>query len=324
MTTIDKCPIWNCSHADNIPEYYSPTVSITQNKEGYEVNSQYTDGKYRISYQTCKKLKENPKFSRNSFKAKLTTWLIQQRKRGKESPQITNNVLEEVQQRSRLPIDERVNNVLQYIQEENEKNKKSECYQIILRAYSECATYDDWCMMLGELQKYVEVKGDEYLSEFFEITLNDRGLERLDSIETSTNNKQAFVAMWFDKSMDDIYDKSIQPAIEEMGYKPMRIDRKGHNNKIDDEIIAEIRRSKFLIADFSHGEDGIRGGVYYEAGFAYGLNIPVIFTCRKEDAGSLHFDIRQFNHIIWEHAKDLKEKLKHRIGATIGDGPHSQ
>ena len=55
-------------------------------------------------------------------------------------------------------------------------------------------------------------------------------------------------------------------------------------NSIDDEIIAEIRRSWFVVADFTCGtvphegkEVAIpRGGVYYEAGFAQGLNVPLI------------------------------------------------
>ena len=106
-----------------------------------------------------------------------------------------------------------------------------------------------------------------------------------------------------------------------MGYRAMRIDKKEHNNKIDDEIIAEIKRSKFLVADFSHGKNGIRRGVYYEAGFAHGLGIPVIFTCCKNDESKLHFDTRQFNHIIWKNAEDLKKQLKDRIGATLGDSP---
>ena len=57
--------------------------------------------------------------------------------------------------------------------------------------------------------------------------------------------------MWFDLSMDEAYQNGIQPAIEDAGYEAVRIDRKDHNNKIDDEIIAEIRRSRFLVADFT-------------------------------------------------------------------------
>ena len=73
--------------------------------------------------------------------------------------------------------------------------------------------------------------------------------------------------MWFDKTMDNFFFNGIQPAIEHDGTKCIRIDFKEHNNKICDEIIAEIRRSRYLVADFT----GNRGGVYYEAGFAYGL-----------------------------------------------------
>ena len=89
--------------------------------------------------------------------------------------------------------------------------------------------------------------------------------------QENVNTSQGFVAMWFDDSMTEAYEKGIQPAIEDAGYKAMRIDQKEHANKIDDEIIAEIRRSRFIVADFSHGGDGARGGVYYEAGFAHGL-----------------------------------------------------
>ena len=102
----------------------------------------------------------------------------------------------------------------------------------------------------------------------------------------------------------------------------MRIDRKPDVNKIDDEIIAEIRRSRFLVADFTHGEDGARGGVYYEAGFAYGLDLPVIYSCRKDKEKKLHFDTRQYYHILWGTPEELRDSLAQRIEAFIGAGPN--
>ena len=38
---------------------------------------------------------------------------------------------------------------------------------------------------------------------------------------------------------------------------------------------------------------------------------------------ALHFDTRQYNHIVWEEDKlsDFRKALKHRIEATIGRGP---
>ena len=127
--------------------------------------------------------------------------------------------------------------------------------------------------------------------------------------------------MWFHESMEEAFEKGIQPAILDTGYKPLRIDQKEHVNKIDDEIIAELRRSRFIVADFTHGKSGARGGVYYEAGFAHGLNLPVIFTCRKDAVDTLHFDTNHYSHIVWTDPEDLREKLKNRILAVIGEGP---
>ena len=78
--------------------------------------------------------------------------------------------------------------------------------------------------------------------------------------------------MWFDPTMREIYDQAIQPAITDAGYESLRIDRHEHVNRIDDEIIGQIKRSRFMVADFT----GQRHGVYFEAGLMLGLDRPVI------------------------------------------------
>jgi hypothetical protein len=135
---------------------------------------------------------------------------------------------------------------------------------------------------------------------------------------------QGFVAMWFDKALDAAFVDGFAPAIRDCGFDPLRIDRKEHANKIDDEIVAEIRRSRFVVADFTSEPDRPRGGVYFEAGFALGLNIPVIWTCRADLLGQVHFDTRQFNHIDWKEPADLRERLRNRIAAVVGYGPASR
>ena len=68
--------------------------------------------------------------------------------------------------------------------------------------------------------------------------------------------------------------------------------------------------------------NGARGGVYYEAGFAHGLGLEVIFSCRKGMVkDKLHFDTRQYYHIVWETPDDLRIGLLNRIRSRIGDGP---
>ena len=135
-------------------------------------------------------------------------------------------------------------------------------------------------------------------------------------------SRQGFVAMWFDPSMDSMYESGIKPAIEAAGYEARRIDRKEFVGGVVDEIMAEIRKSRFVVADFTTSpEAGVRGGVYFEAGFAYGLDIPVFLTCHKDCTKAVHFDIDHLNRLEWETPEDLRKRLPNRIEAVLGRGP---
>ena len=122
--------------------------------------------------------------------------------------------------------------------------------------------------------------------------------------------------------------KAIQPAVEDSGYQFLKINEKEHVNRIDDEIFADIRRSRFVVADFTHDvKEGARGGVYFEAGFAQGLGLPVIWTCHesmlsKEAKIKPHFDIRQYNFLGWSEndLDDFRKRLQKRIEAILGRG----
>ena len=138
-------------------------------------------------------------------------------------------------------------------------------------------------------------------------------IAELERGEKQKESRQVFVAMSFNSSLDEVWKEGFQKAIDLTGYKALRMDFKEHNEKICDSIIAEIRKSRFIVADFTDH----RGGVYYEAGFAKGLGMEVIWTCRETDLKNTHFDTRQYNHIPWNDEKDRFEKLKRRIEATI-------
>ena len=145
-----------------------------------------------------------------------------------------------------------------------------------------------------------------------------QGYIKLDELRGKrTSSSQGFVAMWFNEELDTAYSDGLQAGIMLAGYDPIRIDHMEHVNKIDDEIIKQIKASKFAVADFT----GHRGGVYFEAGFALGIEIPVFWTCREDCMDDLHFDIRQFNCISWKSPSDLKVRLAARIEAVLGAGP---
>ncbi len=146
------------------------------------------------------------------------------------------------------------------------------------------------------------------------LKLTWEGLEKAAEIESrKVISKNCFVAMSFDASLNEAYDDGIKPAIEQAGYTPIRIDKEEHNEKICDLIIAEIRKCKFLVADMTMHKQN----VYYEAGFLQGLGRDIIFTCREDEIKNVHFDTRQYNHIVWSDPEDLRKKLLARIEATI-------
>ena len=51
-----------------------------------------------------------------------------------------------------------------------------------------------------------------------------------------------------------------------------------------------------------------------------GLGLDVVWTVKKEHEDNIHFDTRQFNHILWENPSDLKERLANTVVAVIGRG----
>lgn len=165
--------------------------------------------------------------------------------------------------------------------------------------------------MIDELKKLNYVDVNLGSGKSYDLRLTGNGWEKVRVLKQEIlESSQVFVAMWFDPSMNDVYEEGIKAAIEDdLGYSAMRIDRKEHLNRIDDEIILEIRRSRALIADFTME----RGGVYFEAGFALGLNKPVVWTCREDQIDEVHFDTRQYNFILWKDPRELREGLKNRF-----------
>lgn len=145
-----------------------------------------------------------------------------------------------------------------------------------------------------------------------------QGYIRLDEIRKhAPTSSQGFVAMSFHEDLNTIYSVGFEMGVLRAGYRSVRMDRVEHINRIDDEIIKQINLSRFVVADFT----GHRGGVYFEAGYALGLGIPIFWTCRKSDMSELHFDIRQFNCIDWETPDELANRLSVRLEAVLGPGP---
>ena len=266
-------------------------------------------------------------FTQNA-KILLTTWLCEQRRAGVSVPRIDSNVLDLIKSRRRMTVPQRLTAALLFLGQNISQLGASVAIghdnpeTLRFAAETESAGAKESTELLLMLREQGLVEGSFSLSGATSVRPTVRGWYELEKLSHhQSDSSQAFVAMWFNGATDDAYVNGIAPALSDLGYKPVRIDKKEHNNKIDDEIVAEIRRSRFLVADFTCEPGKVRGGVYYEAGFAQGLGIPVIWMCKSSSINDLHFDTRQYAHIVWKNVPDLYEQLKSRVGATIGDGP---
>lgn len=220
---------------------------------------------------------------------------------------------------------EKLNRILAYIAEKASFPSD----KILIDKYSICPLF--YCKNVKEVTAYlmhlmgsnlVDFSGLMFYkkigAEGYQLELTVEGWQKVEEqAKPNIESKQAFVAMWFDNEMKSAYSEGIAKLEEDTGFSMHRIDMSEFNEKICDKILAEIRKSRFVIADVT----GHRQGVYFEAGFAMGLGLPVIWTCREDQKDKCHFDTRQYNHIFWTEANELREKLGDRIRATVGMVP---
>jgi nucleoside 2-deoxyribosyltransferase len=154
-----------------------------------------------------------------------------------------------------------------------------------------------------------------------EMVITAHGWEHIEKLRNpiSGNRSDIFVAMSFSDELRSAWEAGIRPGVIAAGYQAKRVDSDAHNDKIDDRIIAGIRSSYATIVDVTTQN----AGAYFEAGFALGLGRPVVWTVRQDDISRLHFDTRQFNHLVWTDPADLSTKLTTHLLAVFGRGPIS-
>ena len=123
-----------------------------------------------------------------------------------------------------------------------------------------------------------------------------------------------FVIMSFsgDPGLQDFYDNAIKPTVEALGYRCERVDEQDFNGSIRDQIVHDIEVARFIIADVTQA----RPNCYYELGMAHALGKEVIHITHSID--DVHFDIRDFNFIVYRRQHELADKLRKRIMATVG------
>lgn len=135
-----------------------------------------------------------------------------------------------------------------------------------------------------------------------------------------TDTKSVFIAACFNDELKEACN-TICRVIDVLGYKSRIVNREVHNELIDLKIYELIRESRFMVADLTCN----RQSVYYEVGFAHGLGLEVILTCRNDhlkdpndEFKKVHFDLNHRNILTWNDCDELAEKLKDHVYQSFG------
>jgi len=139
----------------------------------------------------------------------------------------------------------------------------------------------------------------------------------------SRYSRTVFVAQSFSPDLIDFYNTIYKPIIEskEFKFNSIQINNEEFDENIDNEIMNQIRQCRFMICDLTYA----RPSVYFEAGYALGRGVKIIYTCRDDhnsddpnfDASKfkVHFDIRNRKISWWSNdiIEEFKEELRNRI-----------
>ena len=149
-----------------------------------------------------------------------------------------------------------------------------------------------------------------------DINLTLEGLKQYEDDKRGKNDgNYGFLAMQFDEEpLDDFIRNVLKPTVEkELGFEIYNMRDISRAGIIDNIMRDQIRRAEFVVADLSHDNSG----AYWEAGYAEGLNKPVIYICEKKkfDDHKTHFDTNHCTTVTW--SRDDDEGFRKEFIATF-------
>ncbi len=132
--------------------------------------------------------------------------------------------------------------------------------------------------------------------------------------QSDVDDALCFVIMSFSGNprLEDIYHKAIQHTVKYLGYRCERVDQQQYNTQVTARIQQNIRRARFIVADMTEA----RPNCYYELAVAHTLGKEVIHL--TSDIKDVHFDVKDFNFIVYKGIDDLRAQLRARIKGTVG------
>lgn len=299
------------------------SVKINNLKEGLEYELNY-EGWLHFSISRKQSYFTNPLFKEDEIR-RIRAFIFNKNKRN-EVPNISLHINADGSLKNDIPdipsVYERAVLLLKYIIKNTRELGKHIPFNSKMVSLSYSLNSDE---ALYLLKNYLEKIG--YISEHGQncFIVTPEGFEKIEELKsTNTDTKKVFIIMPFDKKkkLEKLYESIKRTVEKDCGYQADRIDESLNNKKIDDEIIVCINRSRLVVCDLTPPDGGNQNGnVYFEAGYAMGRKIEIIWTCEQESIENLPFDIRQYRCISWSEGEmpDFEKRLKNIILSMLGE-----
>ncbi|MEO8298891.1 MAG: hypothetical protein ABI574_13900 [Burkholderiales bacterium] len=239
---------------------------------------------------------------------------------------LTAELLRHAEEVSRLPMaDEQIDNFVLHVAGTTRPGQQVDCRTQDMRAVIGAVEPAEarWVMRQA-IALGLMAPGLATDSSIRGTSLTAAGWQRhTELMRNGARSRHAFMAMKFgDAQLMALYRDHLRPAAEQTGFD-LRATFEDHKTagSIDNRMRVEIRTSRFLVCDLTHGNRG----AYWEAGFAEGLGRPVFYICRadvldnKNHPDHPHFDTAHQLIIAWDPtdpAAGMRE-LKAVIRATL-------
>jgi len=156
----------------------------------------------------------------------------------------------------------------------------------------------------------------EYPGGTAKIVLEATGWELANNIKgRNKNSEQGFIALWIKEDRIE-FKEAIEKGIEDAKFKHFCVWGKHFSDTIIDKALGEIRNSRFLVIDLT----GSRSSVFFEAGFAHGLGIEIIYVYDKnsvEKGSELDFYVKHYQCHSYENPEQLRTIVNNAVKARI-------
>ncbi|WP_410511153.1 hypothetical protein PaeBR_13660 [Paenibacillus sp. BR2-3] len=225
---------------------------------------------------------------------------------GDEKVALSSEDIEPLTNSPRIPVtlEEKGNRLLQYLYRHSERAGEP---VVISLSSSYNLTYSP---NLQELVYIIDKLRNEQsiIREGMTFKLTEKGWSEAAARAGGRKLKPCFVLISDNNHESMEWSERVLPKIEQCGYLPRLLNhsRTRYYEKYSLELISG---SKIIIADLSDPSPA----VYFTAGYALGLNIPVIWTVNGSVADQLVLPSNDIRPIVWDNTEELAALLQQRL-----------